>query len=176
MGIIPAQKRIDGMYGEIYVGGSDVSGSPAGTWYADVVNITGTITVERKPINPAGSTQTFNKRGRVTREGSLQFDKVDSRLEKQFIDSVSQSIDQRRAARNTAATANQPAPSWFNRFRMVVSLDDPDSWGKEEIVLYNCEFWTLPIGFSLSEMRQTELQFTWEYESVATEIVRPAGA
>lgn len=159
-GIISAEKRIDGMYGEIWVGAeNDIK------WFADVVNVTGTITVERKPINPAGSTQTFNKRGRVTREGTMQFDKVDSRLEAQFIASVSKTIDERRAARGT---------DWFSRFRTVVVLDDPDAWGKEEIVLSNCEFWTLPIGFSLSEMRQTELQFTWESETIPTPIVNPA--
>lgn len=159
MGIISAEKRIDGMYGEIYVGtGADIK------WFADVVNVTGTITVERKPINPAGSTQTFNKRGRVTREGTMQFDKVDSRLEAQFIASVSKTINERRAARGA---------DWFSRFRTLIKLDDPDSWGKEEIVLTNCEFWTLPIGFSLSEMRQTELQFTWESETIPSVIVNP---
>lgn len=154
MGIIPAEKRIDGMYGELWVGDSAENIK----WWADVVNVTGTVTVERKPINPAGSVQTYNKRGRVTREGSFQFDKVDSRLEREFLESVNKSLEARRADRGT---------NWFNRFRAIVKLDDPDSWGVEEIVLYNCEFWTLPLGFSLSEMRQTELQFTWEYEDIA---------
>lgn len=151
-GIIPAEKRIDGMYGEIWVG----SGANL-VWWADVVNVSGTVTVERKPINPAGSVQTYNKRGRVTREGTVQFDKVDSRLEKEFLESVNRSLDDRRKFRNTP---------WFNRFRMIVKLDDPDSWGVEELVLQNCEWWTLPIGFSLGEMRQTEMQFTWEYEDI----------
>lgn len=152
--IIPAEKRIDGMYGEVYVGdGANL------VWWADVVNVSGTITVERKPVNPAGSTQTYNKRGRVTREGTLQFDKVDSRLEQEWLTSVNHSLEYRRANRDK---------SWFNRFRMVIKLDDPDSWGVEELVLQNCELWTLPIGFSLGEMRQTEMQFTWEYEDVAT--------
>jgi hypothetical protein len=153
--IIPAEKRIDGMYGEIWVGGGD-TGTPI-QWWADVVNVSGTVTVERKPINPAGSVQTYNKRGRVTREGTLQFDKVDSRLEKQFLESVNKSLEARRLERGV---------SWFNRFRMVIKLDDPDSWGVEELVLMNCELWTMPLGFSLSEMRQTEMQFTWEWEDI----------
>lgn len=150
MPVIPAEKRIDGMYGEVWV---------SNIWWADLVDITGTITVERKAINPAGSTQTYNKRGRVTREGTCRFDKVDSRHEKKFIESVNKDITTRRAARGT---------SWFPKFNMVVILNDPDAWGAEQITLGGCEFWTLPIGFSLGEMRQTELQFTWETESFGT--------
>lgn len=155
--IISAEKRIDGMYGEVWVGDSNETIK----WFGDVVNVSGTITVERKPVNPAGSVQTYNKRGRVTREGSLQFDKVDSRLEKEFLTNANKTLEARRVARDTDNSL------WFPRFRMIVTLDDPDAWGKEEIVLQNCEFWTLPIGFSLGEMRQTELQFTWEWEDVA---------
>lgn len=167
MPIIPAEKRIDGMYGEVYV----LEDGQA-VWWADVTNVTGTVTVERKPINPAGSVQTYNKRGRVSREGTLTFDKVDSRLEKKFLESVNKDLATRRANRNVA---------WFERFTMHVKLDDPDSWGSELLVLQNCEFWTLPIGFSLSEMRTTELQFTWEREdlpgarSSAAWITRPTG-
>jgi len=116
LGIIPAEKRIDGMYGELWVGDSAENIK----WWADVVNVTGTVTVERKPINPAGSVQTYNKRGRVTREGSFQFDKVDSRLEREFLTSVNKSLEDRRAVRGQ---------NWFNRFRAIVKLDDPDSWG-----------------------------------------------
>jgi hypothetical protein len=152
--IIPAEKRIDGMYGEVWVNrGNGVE------WWADVVNVTGTITVERKPVNPAGTVQTYNKRGRVTREGTLTFDKVDSRLEREFITAVNKPLAERRSAANRGL-------NWFNRFSLHIKLDDPDSWGLEEIVLQNCEWWTLPLGFSLTEMRQTEMQFTWEYEDV----------
>lgn len=154
--IISAEKRIDGMYGEVWVGDPNETVK----WFGDVVNVSGTVTVERKPVNPAGSVQTYNKRGRVTREGTLQFDKVDSRLEEEFLTNVNKSLDERRTARDATNAL------WFPRFRMIVTLDDPDAWGKEEIVLQNCEFWTMPLGFSLGEMRQTELQFTWEWEDV----------
>ena len=147
MPVIPAEKRIDGMYGEVWVDGK---------WWADLIEISGTITVEKKPINPAGSVQTFNKRGRVTREGTCRFDKVDSRHEKKFIDSVNRSLQDRR---------NNRAAAWFPRFNMLLQLDDPDSWGAEKITLGGCEFWNMPIGFSLADMRQIELEFTWEYEN-----------
>jgi hypothetical protein len=92
----------------------------------------------------------------VTREGTCRFDKVDSRHEQKFIDSVNKDVTTRR---------NQRGTSWFGKFDMLVKLDDPDAWGSEQITLGGCEFWTLPLGFSLGEMRQTELQFTWETES-----------
>jgi len=147
MPVIPAEKRIDGMYGEAWVDG---------VWWADLIEVTGTITVEKKAINPAGSVQTYNKRGRVTREGNCRFDKVDSRHEKKFIESVNRSLEDRRANR---------ANAWFPRFNLLLQLDDPDSWGAEKITLGGCEFWNMPIGFSLADMRQIELEFTWEYES-----------
>ena len=144
--VIPAEKRIDGMYGEIWV---------AQQWWADVVEITGTITVERKPVNPAGTTQTYNKRGRVTREGTFRVDKADSRHERDFINNVNRSLADRRANRNVP---------WFPKFNMVVVLDDPDAWGREQIQLMNCEIWTMPVGYSLTEMVMREIQFTWEFE------------
>ena len=147
MPVIPAEKRIDGMYGEAWVDG---------VWWADLIEITGTITVEKKEITPAGSVQTFNKRGRVTREGTCRFDKVDSRHEQKFLNSVNESLAVRRDNRGTP---------WFPKFNLLISLNDPHSWGAEEITLGGCEFWNMPIGFSLSDMRQTELEFTWETES-----------
>ena len=153
MPVIPAEKRIDGMYGEVWVDG---------VWWADLIEVSGTITVEKKAINPAGSVQTYNKRGRVTREGNCRFDKVDSRHEEKFINSVNKSLDARRQERKSGIT-------WFPRFNMLLQLDDPDSWGAEKITLGGCEFWNMPIGFSLADMRQLELEFTWEWESFGSE-------
>jgi hypothetical protein len=147
--VIQAQRRIDGMYGEVWVDG---------VWWSDVVDINGTITVERKPINPAGTVQTFNKRGRVSREGTMRFDKTDSRLEKLFLESVNRDLATRRANRNTP---------WFSRFNTLVKLDDPDAWGAESITLMDCEIWTLPVGFNLAELKTIEIQFTWIREDVA---------
>ena len=160
MPVIPAEKRIDGMYGEAYCNG---------VWWADLVEITGTITVEKKAITPAGSVQTFNKRGRVTREGTCRFDKVDSRHEQKFINSVNASLTTRRDTRGTP---------WFEKFNLIVSLNDPDSWGAENITLSGCEFWNMPLGFSLSDMRQIELEFTWESEafSEGASIITPPEA
>lgn len=144
--VIPAEKRIDGMYGEVWVDQQ---------WWADCIEITGTITSERRQVNPAGSTNTYHKRGRTSREGSFRLDKVDSRLEKQFITSANKDLATRRATRGTP---------WFPKFNMLIVLDDPDAWGREEIICAGCELWTMPLGFSIAELRTTELQFTWDYE------------
>lgn len=152
--VIPAEKRIDGMYGEVWVGTS---------WWADITGVTGTIRSERKPINPAGTTQTYYKRGRTTREGSFTFDKVDSSREYDFLTRINRALSDRRANRSDP---------WFPKFNMMLKLDDPDAWGVEEIMLMNCETWTMPIGFSLAELKTVEMEFTWEYEDLGDHLAR----
>ena len=158
---IPAERRIDGMTGEVWRDGA---------FQADIVEITGTVRVERKEVPIPGSRSTHYKRGRVSREGSFRYQKVDDAREIEFL-SLIKSMAQMRAERDAAIASGNPLPT--STFSMLISLDDPEAWGKSSLLLKGVTMWELPVGFNINDLVEREIPITWEDEEPISTIVRP---
>lgn len=144
------EKRIDGAYGEALRGGQ---------WLADVIEVSGTISIDRREVPMAGSVNTGYKRGRASREGTLRFQKVDDRWEKEFMDYTSLSLAQRRAARNNKVPVGAP-------FYLTLTVDDPDAPGPSSYGLDGVVMWTMPFGYSITDMMDREVTITWTTEEL----------
>lgn len=156
---IPAERRIDGAYGEAY---------RDGRFLADVIEVTGTISIDRRELPMAGSINTHYKRGRVTREGTLRYQAVDSRWLEEFIQFTSLSLAERRALRDTPGA--NPAASPFD---LDIIIDDPESYGKETLRLFGVVMWSANIGFSISDLLEREVPITWTREALISKISQP---
>jgi hypothetical protein len=150
-------RRVDGQWGEVW---------HQGVYQGDILEITGRIAIERREIPRAGTNNVAFRRGRVSREGSFRVGKVDSRFEKFILDMAGISVQQRRAARDQAVDLFPE--TWF-----MVRIDDPDSWGAEELQLLGVRFWEIPIGFTMGDLLEREIPFTWEEENLMKGIPRP---
>lgn len=155
---IPAERRIDGAYGEAY---------RDGRFLADVIEVSGTINIDRRELPIAGSINTHYKRGRVTREGTIRYQAVDSRWLREFISFTSLSLEERRAARNAGNPVTSP-------FDLQITIDDPEAFGKETLMLYGVVMYSASIGFSLNDLLEREIPITWVREELISEIVQPS--
>lgn len=151
------ERRIDGIYGEVW---------QEGQYQGDIMELQGSIQIEQRQIPRAGTTATVFRRGRVTRQGQLTLGKVDSRFEQLIIGWASYSVEDRRRLRSLG---HNPWPDTW----LTVKLDDPDSWGLEEIQLRGVKFWEISIGYGQGDLITQSLPFTWESESLMQGIARP---
>lgn len=125
---------------------------------AEVVEITGTIEVGRIEVPLVNQTRLGFKPGRETREGTFRIQKIDTFWEQEVFAFLNQNLQERRAARGTAAGAQRP-------FDLQIWLDDPDALGAEVWQLSGCLLWRLPLGFSITDdLLDREFPFTWEKE------------
>ena len=147
---------IDGAFGEAY---------RDGIFIADMMEFSGTISIDRKDIPLSGVTRTQHKKGRVTSEGTLNLHKVDSRYLKEFLMKTSRSLTERRADRDAGIVTH-------GKFDLLLVLDDPEAAGAERLMLYGVEIWEMPIGFSIEELASMELPVTWDDEELIDEIVQ----
>jgi hypothetical protein len=58
--------------------------------------------------------------------------------------------------------------TWF-----TIRVDDPDSWGAEEIQLLGVRLWEIAIGYTMGDLLEREIPFTWEYEKLIQGVPRP---
>lgn len=141
--VSPGLIRFSGMYGHAM---------RDGVVMADVVECTGTIDINRIEVPLVGFTRNGHKPGRETRDGTIRFDKIDSRWENEILTYL--------AGRATGAAKLKP-------FQMVLEVNDPDALGKETWQLNGCILWRFSVGFSITEdIQQRELPFTWESEQL----------
>ena len=155
---IPAERRIDGMYGEA---------RRDGKFLADVIAVAGTVTIDRREIVMAGSVGTHNKRGRVSREGTIRYQQVDSRWLEEFLSFTSLSLTERRAARDRGENPASP-------FNMTLISDDPEAFGAEEIELEGVVMWAHDLGFDITALMEREVPITWTNERIIKAINQPA--
>ena len=159
----PAERNLFGRFGKLYV--ADITAAANGDqsvgnlrWLANVTEITATMTIDRLEVRRSGDRFVKYKAGEVTGEGSLTMDKVNSDFEKVFIDYV-----------NRASTANLELPT----YQLHLAIEDSGipnitfdkngfaESGHEEIILDCVNFWSMPFGFSLSDMITRDLDFTF---------------
>lgn len=159
-----AERNIYGRHGKLFVapiataanGDQSVGGL---RWLANVTEITATATIDKLEVRRSGDRFVRYKAGEVTGEGTLTMDKVNSDFEVMFIEYIN---------RSTTQSLELPA------FQLHLSLEDSglpniqfdaDGFavkGHEEIILECVNFWSMPFGFSLSDMVSRDLDFTFQ--------------
>jgi hypothetical protein len=151
------ERQIDGNFGEIYHNGH---------YQGDLRDFTGRIAIERRELPRAGGVDTVYRRGRVTREGTFRLTKIDSRWEELFFNYSDKSPEDMRGDR---ARGVDSMPD----MQFIIRLDDPASWGAEEIALFGVKFWELGIGFTSNDMLERDLPCTWQANTLVRGIPRP---
>ena len=151
------EREVNSEYGQIY---------HEGQYQGDMIAVTGTISVEKREVPVAGQDIMVYRRGRVTRTGTLSIAKCDSRWEAMMIYFAGLTVEERRLLRNSGI---DPFPSTT----LMVKLDDPDSWGAEEIQLAGVRFWEIGLGYAGATIIQRDLPFSWQSERMVHAIPRP---
>lgn len=156
---IPAieERQIDGNYGEIYHNGH---------FQGDLRDFAGRLAIERREIPRAGTNGIVYRRGRIARDGTLRLGKVDSRWENYFIEYAAMSTEEKRRRRAQGIPILADA-------QLLIKLDDPDSWGSEEILLTSVKFWEVGIGYTQNDMLERNIPVTWQGEVMVKAIARP---
>lgn len=139
----------DGMYGSAWKDGKQL---------ADVIEFTGNVAINRVDVPLVGQERTGHKPGRQTREGTMRVQKVDTKWEMQIYQFLSQSLEDRRAARDAGNPMLAP-------FSLILEYDDPYALGRERWQLDGVLLWQMPLGFSIgTDLTETEFPVTWETE------------
>lgn len=147
--VAEALQRMGGMYGSCWRDGRMLT---------DVVLVQATAEVAQVAVPLVGMTRLGNKPGRVTRTGSLRYQKVDTRWEMQVWSFIAESLDARRAARDAG---NPGLPS----FSIQIELDDPDALGIEKWQLDGCQIYRMNLGFDIAQdLTELDVPFSWETE------------
>ena len=150
LSVSEALQRFGGMYGSAW---------RDGVLLAEVVEVTGAVEVNRIEVPLTGQTKQGYKPGRETREGTLRFQKIDTKWELEIKETIGTSLAQRRQNRN-AGIPN------IRAFSLQIEHDDPDALGYEKWQLDGCIVWRLPLGFSITDdIVDRELPLTWEDET-----------
>lgn len=134
-----------------------------GEWLANVTEISATMTIDRMEVRRAGDYFVQYKAGEITGEGSLTFDKVNSDFEAMFINYI-----------NGMDINGQPLTDRaLPVFDLMVNLEDRgipniqfDEQGEaisghESITLSGVNFWSLPIGYSMTDLLSRDMDFTF---------------
>lgn len=148
--VTDALRRYGGMYGAAYKNGHMV---------ADVVEVNGSIEVNRIEVPLVGTTKQGYKAGRESREGTIRIQKIDAAWESELLDWISQRNSTDSAGRRLAAPAHL--------FDLKLTIDDPEAYDSESWSLVNCQIWRIPVGFSITDdIIDREFPLTWESEQL----------
>jgi hypothetical protein len=153
-----------GMYGSAWRDGKQL---------ADVIECSGNVAIARSDIPIVGSERTSHKPGRQTREGTMRVQKRDAKWEMEVYQFLSQSLADRRAARDAGNPMMRP-------FSLILEYDDPYALGVERWQLDGVLIWQLPLGFSIGDDTvERDFPITWETErplEAFQKAVGPGGA
>jgi hypothetical protein len=129
-----------------------------GKLLADVIECSGAVEINRVDVPMVGTERLGHKPGRQTREGVMRVQKRDASWETEVYNFLSQSLDERRAARDAGKAQMRP-------FSLVLEYDDPYALGRERWQLDGVLIWRLPMGFSIGDDQvEREFPITWETE------------
>lgn len=145
---LTAAEIMDGSTGEVRINGK---------WQADVTDVTGTVRQERRTVNMSGRRRASYKGGQVSGEGTLRFQKVDDRWEKDFFQHTSLSLKEQRELKKQGLLKSRAFP-------LLIVVDDPEAYGASYLKLGGVIVWEMPVGYSLTELIERELPITWETE------------
>lgn len=143
----------------------------SGNLIAEMVEVASPTELGRINVPLVGTGRTGHKQGEETREGTLRVQKIDSTWELRVYRLLSQTLPERRAARDGRA------PRFNPEFTIVLKWDDPEALGIERWQLDGCRIWRLPLGFNIAdELVEREYPLTWEAERPLTAFRLRAGA
>lgn len=138
-----------GMYGSVWRDGKQL---------ADVIEFTGNVAVNRVDVPLVGQERVGHKPGRQTREGTMRVQKRDASWEMEVYEFLSQSLNDRRDARDAGNPMLRP-------FSLILEYDDPYALGRERWQLDGVLLWQMPLGFSIgTDAVEIDFPVTWESE------------
>lgn len=139
-------RTINGSYGELFIDG---------VWQTQVHRVEGRIVIQRREVRLAGSRQTGYKATGTAGDGTITGFKVTSHWLRTI------------GSFQRHSTFFQPDAL----IRYV--LEDPESYGKEEVELLGVKFWEVPIGFRVDELVEEAIPFTFVNHNVRSCIDGP---
>lgn len=150
-GLIP-EVTINGQFGELR--------DELGIWLTNVQQVDGRIMNERQEIRPAGQRGVGYKLKGVTGDGTIRQFKVTS----QFLERISRVM---RSPRSGLFVGE-----------LILKLDDVEALGVERIRLARVKMWEINFGWTVNEIVEESIPFTFEGLDFLDQIVgdptRPA--
>ena len=135
---IPAQRQINGTFGEVYINGIH---------FGDIQKCTAEIEIERETVNMAGSLGSDSKITGTKGSGTISFKKVYSREVALILPIIKTGKDIRAV--------------------IVTNLADPDSYGSEKVQISDAWFNNLSIiDFEVKKLLTRELKFGFNPDNV----------
>lgn len=145
-----ALRRMGGMWGSVW--------DSSGNMLTDVVRVTATTARNRIEVPLVGRQQVGYKPGRISNEGSMAFQKIDTGWELKVYDAITMDVDALRAARDAGNFGELDGA-----FNLKLSMDDPHSFGKEVWQLVGCQIWQMELTVDTAEdFVQRELPLTYD--------------
>jgi hypothetical protein len=142
---VPEVKRVHGRWGEIRLNSIVV---------AEAVGIEFTVEIDQVDVPITGGAWISFVEGQVRGSGTLRTVKAYSSFESMFLDYVSKSATELRAMRDAG---QNPRP----HHTISVTLDDPLSYGVEQVQLDGVKFWSMQGGYSLTDLVNRDWAFTF---------------
>jgi hypothetical protein len=130
---------------------------------ANVQSVEARVNVDRRDLKLAGSRQTEYKAIGASGEGSFTIFRVTSEFMNLGVNAL--------GARNTFATLGGGNNS-ANPMSLTVKLNDPESPGSggEVVTLNKVKIWEIPFGFSVDDLVQQTITFTFQTMALTKEI------
>lgn len=144
-----ALRRVGGMWGSAWMDGDLLT---------DVVQVGATTARGRIEVPLVGQQTVGHKPGRISNEGSISFQKIDTGWELRVYEAITMDIDALRAARDAGNFGELDGT-----FDLLLKHDDPHSFGKEVWKLTGCQIWQMDIGINTQEeflSRELPLTYT----------------
>jgi hypothetical protein len=114
-----------------------------GRLLTDVVTVTATTARGRMEIPLVGKQRVGYKPGRISSEGSLAFQKVDTGWELDVYNAMTIDVEELRARRDRGEFGTLDGT-----FDLILSNDDPHAYGKEVWQVTGCQLWQFEIGIN----------------------------
>lgn len=144
-----ALRRYGGMWGSAWRDGQMLT---------DVVQVTGTTQRGRIEIPLVGRQRVGYKPGRLSSEGSIAFQKVDTGWELDVYNAMTLDVDEMRRRRDAGQFGTLDGT-----FDLTLKHDDPHAFGKEVWILENCQIWQLDVGINVTDdFIQREIPLTYD--------------
>lgn len=156
-----ALRRFGGMWGSAWRDGSMLT---------DVVQVTGTTQRGRIEVPLVGRQRVGHKPGRLSSEGSIVFQKVDTGWELDVYNAMTIDVDELRRRRDRGEFGTLDGT-----FDLQLKNDDPHAFGKEVWILVGCQIWQLDVGINIADdFIQREVPLTYD-EAIPQKTFRVQG-
>jgi Phage tail tube protein len=128
-------RAINGSYGKLFLGAQ---------WLANIQRVEAAMAIEKQEVRPAGTRETGYKAMNTTGAGTISGLRVTTFWLK------------------TMGSYQRVPRSQMPSFTLRYTLDDPDSFGVEEIELTRCKIWHVPFGYQNNTLLEESLEFTFQ--------------